>query len=234
MPADSHPVLAVIGACGGVGSSAFCAALARSRADPAALLMDLDATGGGIDLLLGIEDQAGARWADLRLGGGQLDSAQLAQRLPSWGGASILAASAGVGPTAAEAAGVLAAARDVRPVVVDVPRWMPSSADPVLAAADAAMVVVAAEVRCVVAARRLIEALERDWPEGAGRRLAAVARPGAVGLDAVRAHLGLPATTALPVHDWLGGDDGGALRHDAWPRAIAQVADRAWSWAAGA
>ncbi|MDR1998992.1 MAG: hypothetical protein LBQ06_03490, partial [Frankiaceae bacterium] len=115
----------MIGACGGAGASALCAALALTRRDPAPLLVDLDAAGGGIDLLLGIEDEPGARWADLRLGGGELHPAQLAARLPGWGAAAVLAAAGGFAPSAAGVAALLGAARRARPVLLDVPRWLP-------------------------------------------------------------------------------------------------------------
>lgn len=226
-----HPLLAVIGACGGAGASVFCAALVMACTRPPPVLLDLDATGGGIDLLLGIEGKPGARWADLRLGGGDLDPGQLRARLPSWGGASVLAAAGRAAPSAAEVGQVLAAARSARPVVVDVPRWSPACADPALAQADAAVIVVAAEVRCVVAAARLIDDLKRDWPDGAGRRIAAVVRPGAVAFGAVRKHLDPSLAVTLPVHDWLGGDDGGALQDADLPRPLADVARRVWDWA---
>jgi hypothetical protein len=227
-------VLAVIGGCGGAGASVFCAVLALARDDPAPLLVDLDAAGGGIDLLLGIEEQPGARWADLRLGGGELDPAQLADRLPSWGRASVRSSgSDGALPPHPALGRVVGAARTTRAVVLDVPRWLPSHAGDALAEADAAILVVPSEVRAVVAAAALRDALREMWPEGAGRRLAAVVRPGAVELGAVRDHLDLRTAIVLPAHDWLGGDDTGALRQAESPRAVVDAGLRAWAFADG-
>jgi len=69
-------VLGVVGGSGGVGASTFAAVLAAVTGR--AMLVDLDVVGGGIDVLLGIEDVAGARWSGLRVGGGRLDPALLA------------------------------------------------------------------------------------------------------------------------------------------------------------
>ena len=66
----------VVGGSGGVGASTFAAVLAAVTAR--AMLVDIDVVGGGIDVLLGIEDVPGARWSGLRVGGGRLDPGSLA------------------------------------------------------------------------------------------------------------------------------------------------------------
>ena len=56
-------------------------------------LVDGVGNSGGLDLLLGIEDDAGARWPDLRLGEGAVPGADLRAALPATGdGIAVLAA----------------------------------------------------------------------------------------------------------------------------------------------
>lgn len=73
--------IAVAGAAGGVGTSTFAAALARTA--DGALLIDADPCSGGIDLLLGVESMPGARWPDLQFGDGTIDPGDLKRALPA-------------------------------------------------------------------------------------------------------------------------------------------------------
>ncbi|MGC0141435.1 septum site-determining protein Ssd [Pseudactinotalea sp. Z1732] len=87
-------VVGVVGARGGVGASSLAAVLARAAAADRArtALVDLDAVGAGVDLLLGIEDEPGVRWADLTAPEGDYDSQQLTAALPTWHSARVLSA----------------------------------------------------------------------------------------------------------------------------------------------
>lgn len=81
-------VIGVVGACGGAGASVLAAALAR-ECGPHSCLVDVDECGGGIDLLLGLEEEPGARWFDVadlasRPGGG------LGESLLQWHGTAVL------------------------------------------------------------------------------------------------------------------------------------------------
>ena len=60
-------VVAVVGAGGGAGASTFAATLAVAAASRSlrVLLVDGDRSGGGLDVLLGMEDATGIRWPDL-------------------------------------------------------------------------------------------------------------------------------------------------------------------------
>src|SRR5690606_39625962 len=59
-------IVAVIGACGGVGSSVFAAALALSAAESGrSVLVDADPGGPGLEVLLGMEATTGAAWSDV-------------------------------------------------------------------------------------------------------------------------------------------------------------------------
>src|SRR5665648_314116 len=82
----------VVGAAGGVGASTLAALLARRRAADGArvALVDLDPGRGGIEVLLGIEAQAGARWSDLAQVRGTLAGGDLDGLLPRWHGVDVL------------------------------------------------------------------------------------------------------------------------------------------------
>ncbi len=77
-------VLAVVGSGGGAGASTFAATLALAAAGRSlrVLLVDADPLAGGLDVLLGVEDAAGIRWADLVDARGRLGAPALDQALP--------------------------------------------------------------------------------------------------------------------------------------------------------
>lgn len=123
-PVSPAHLVAVVGAGGGVGASTFAALLARqwSRRGPTALV-DLDPSGGGIDVLLGIESSPGIRWPELAAVRGALEPEDLADVLPCWAGVEVLAAGRGAevpGPSAVGPVLDSLAARCTT-VVVDVP-----------------------------------------------------------------------------------------------------------------
>ncbi|WP_342318886.1 septum site-determining protein Ssd [Corynebacterium mayonis] len=76
-------VIAVVGAAGGVGTSTLAACLARlAAAHVEPTLVDAHRFSGGVDLLLGIEDEAGARWGEIVLGEGMVQRADVRRALP--------------------------------------------------------------------------------------------------------------------------------------------------------
>jgi len=152
-------VIGVVGGSGGVGASSFAAVLAWvSRA----VLIDLDAVGGGIDVLLGIEAVPGARWSALRLGGGVLDPALLCAGLPRWGPVPVLAADVTVNPHAQE---VVSAASRAGPVVLDLGRAASPVRDETAALCSLIVAVVGRDVRSLVAAQAVLTSLP-DVPVG--------------------------------------------------------------------
>lgn len=150
------PVLGVVGGSGGVGASTFAAVLAG--ATRRAMLVDLDVSGGGIDVLLGIEGVAGARWSALRVGGGRLDPALLADGLPRWGAVPVLAADAAPASVAALTQ-VLEAAASRGPVVIDLGRGSSTIRDAAVARCALVLVLAAAEVRGLSSARAVAAGL---------------------------------------------------------------------------
>jgi hypothetical protein len=143
------PVLGVVGGSGGVGASTFAAVLAAVAGR--ATLVDVDESGGGIDVLLGIEQVTGARWSGLRVGGGRLDPALLSDGLPRWGPVSVLAAD--TEPAAAAAAQVLDAAATLGPVVVDLARSPSPLRDTAVQRCALVLLFALADVRGLSAAR---------------------------------------------------------------------------------
>ncbi|MBC7292320.1 MAG: pilus assembly protein FlpE, partial [Actinotalea sp.] len=85
-------MVAVVGAAGGVGASTLAALLARRRAiaGDRVLLVDLDPGGGGLDVLLGLEQVDGARWSDLRHVASGVEARPLLDALPHWRGVSVV------------------------------------------------------------------------------------------------------------------------------------------------
>jgi secretion/DNA translocation related CpaE-like protein len=166
---ERGPLVAVGGSCGGAGASTVAVAVALAAA-PGAVLVDADAWGGGLDLLLGAERAEGLRWPDLSGLRGRVAADALLAALPEAAGVHVLAASrrtpVAVPPEALLA--VLDAVRgDGRPVVVDLPRWEPagegSAVPTVLAEADLAVLVVPARLRAATAARLLVETPGSPW-----------------------------------------------------------------------
>jgi hypothetical protein len=122
-------LVVVAGVGGGVGASTFAALLARERARAGrAVLVDLAGT-GGLDVLLGVEQRAGVRWADLvgdasaDVGLDDLGDAleDLAGALPRWRGVEVLSCGRDGGlPPAGAVAPLLGALADAgASVVVD-------------------------------------------------------------------------------------------------------------------
>lgn len=183
-------VIGVLGGSGGVGASSFAAVIA---AVSGALLVDLDVTGGGIDVTLGIESAAGARWSGLQVAGGRLDPDALTGGLPRWGSVPVLAADvAELDPDAVHQ--VLAVAGVAGPVVLDLPRADRPERGVALTACSLIVVLARGDVDGLVAAHALVDALP-DTPCGLICRRGEV-RP----TDAARL-VGRPLLGELPALD---------------------------------
>lgn len=163
-PAASS-VIAVTGACGGAGTSTLAAGLAlTSAATWSTVLIDGDRLGGGLDLLLGIEQLPGLRWPDLASTRGRLPSESFAQQLPAVAGCAVLSWDrAGTSAVTPEAAAVVieAATRAFTTVVVDLQRISDSSTEVLGAAADRVIVLTVASVRAIAATRSVLADLTR-------------------------------------------------------------------------
>jgi secretion/DNA translocation related CpaE-like protein len=178
-PVEAGWLIAVGGSSGGAGASTVATALAVA-ATPGSLLVDGDAGGGGLDLLLGTERAEGLRWPELVGLRGRVAGDALLASLPESDGVHVLAASrAQAVPVPPEAllAVALAGRSNGTPVVVDLPRGDPALTEPVLAEADLAVLVVPGRVRAASAARLLLDGawssavvVARPVPGGPSRR----------------------------------------------------------------
>ena len=55
------------------------------------MLVDADLNGGGLDVLLGVEDEDGSRFGDISAPLGKVDGKALLRELPVWDGVPLLA-----------------------------------------------------------------------------------------------------------------------------------------------
>lgn len=156
-------LVAVVGGRGGAGASTLAAGLAMSapRAGWTSTLIDADPLGGGLDMVLGAEDAAGARWPDLGAAKGRITAGTLENALPRMEGVSVLSWDRGDlfdVPAEAMHAVLSAARRGTDLVVVDLPRRFDAAAEVALTSADITLLLVPAEVRAAAAATRVAAA----------------------------------------------------------------------------
>ena len=194
------PVVAVLGGRGGAGASVLAAGLAVTavNAGQRVLLVDADPLGGGLDLVLGWEDDGGVRWPELTATSGHLDARALVSALPGRGDLAVLSFDRRELPEAPPAAmtAVLDAGRHARDlVVVDLPRHLDPAAVVALQAADQGLLVVPAEVRAATAAAKVAAAAAVHCAH-----LRVVVRgpsPGRLGAEEIANSLHLPLAGAL-------------------------------------
>lgn len=194
-------VVAVIGARGGAGASLLATALAQRAGE--ALLVDLDAYSGGLDLLAGTENAAGLRWGDLRRQSGRLTWPALHAALPRHGPVTVLSGAArgdrtrrvGDIESATVEAVVEAGRRGGVTVVCDLPRGPSEPAEAALGAADLVVVISPGEVRACAAGAALVPRLRAVNPN-----IGLVVRgpaPGGLRAAEVGEIVGLPVLAAL-------------------------------------
>ena len=111
------PVVGVIGGRGGAGASTLAVGLAAVAAGSgvATLLVDADPLGGGLDLLVGVEQEPGLRWADLAGARGRLQPGVLSGMLPAVDDLAVLSWGRSGGSAIAPAAAASAVARQEPP-----------------------------------------------------------------------------------------------------------------------
>lgn len=201
--ATAGRVVSVIGGRGGAGASVLSAAVAVTalRCGQGALLVDGDPLGGGLDLVLGAEVEAGLRWPDLHIQGGRVPASALRSALPGrCAGAARLAVVScdrdGPGPEPDAMAAVIEAGRRAGDTVVcDLPRHPTPAAEAAVDRSDLAVLLVPAEVRACAAARRIAVALQER-----GARLRTIVRgpaPGGLQADDVARAVGAPLLAAV-------------------------------------
>ncbi|HEU4997322.1 MAG TPA: hypothetical protein VFT68_00135, partial [Lapillicoccus sp.] len=138
-------LLVTVGASGGVGASSLATAVAvrAARAGLEVVLVDGCPLGGGLDVVLGAEQERGVRWSDLSRLEGSADGPALLARLPSAEGVRVLSFGRDGAEPSAEVAGAVVAALSAESdlLVVDADASGGSAASAALAAADRVLVV---------------------------------------------------------------------------------------------
>ncbi|GAB3581882.1 hypothetical protein GCM10027445_54340 [Amycolatopsis endophytica] len=165
--APGGQIIGVVGGRGGAGASCLAAvtALTACRHEPGGLLVDCDPLSGGVDAMLGAEHAEGLRWPELRPGAGRLSMPALLKTLPEFRcrGLRLPFLSChrnGDGPTGQSVAAVVEAGRRAgRTVVCDLPRHLDGPGLAVVARADLVVVVIPAEMRACLAAKRVLHQL---------------------------------------------------------------------------
>jgi secretion/DNA translocation related CpaE-like protein len=198
-PEPTADVVVVLGAVGGAGTSTLAAALShQARSDGGvAVLVDLDPTGAGLDVLLGAEQERGARWDELAGVAGRVDESVLFDALLEVDGVRLLSwpSTGEIEPDAAAVTHVLhALGRRPGAVVVDAGRATDVRSLASIPLATRVVVVVPLRVRAVAAARRLVERLPQQI-----QPLVVVREPAPGGLSTadVERALGLPVVATL-------------------------------------
>lgn len=182
-------VIAVVGARGGSGASVLSAGIAARAtiAGESAFLVDCDALGGGLDLLLGAEREDGLRWPGLRVNSGRVSMTDLHEALPGYPGGGgrmpvLSCGRTGAGPTHDSIAAVVDAGRRAgRLVVCDLGRGLEPASRAAATRADLVLLVVPAEVRACAAAARVVGHLAEHVDRSIIRTV--VRAPGPDGLD---------------------------------------------------
>jgi secretion/DNA translocation related CpaE-like protein len=193
-------LVAVVGGRGGAGATTLSAALAitGARLGRRTLLVDADPLGGGIDLVLGGEADAGLRWPDLGATSGRVPGAALTGALPRMNELSVLSWDRGdvlrVPPEAMEAV-LEAGRRSCELVVADLPRGLDDAGRIVLSLASVVLLVVPAEVRAAAAAARMATQLAPLC--GDLRLVVRGPSPSGLSADEIAGALGLPLSGFL-------------------------------------
>lgn len=120
-------VISVVGTAGGVGASVLAAALATRASHKGAAVVAVDARpfGGGLDVVLGVDEEPGLRWRHLMDVVGEVDGAEVFGRIPLAGRCGVVSfdRDAPVVPPREALEGIVAGLSRVSDIVViDAPR----------------------------------------------------------------------------------------------------------------
>ncbi|MET0741261.1 MAG: septum site-determining protein Ssd [Candidatus Nanopelagicales bacterium] len=211
-------VAGVVGGRGGAGASSLATAIAAVAARRAhrSLLVDADPLGGGLDLVLGCEEQEGLRWPDLAEARGRVSARALTSLVPRAHGVGVLAWGRGQPssvPSEAVTSVLDAAARGNDLVVVDLPRAGDAAVTAAASAVEVLLLLIPAELRAVAAAGRV----HQRYSDLIADVRVVVRGPSPSGLDAeaIANALGLPLAGSMRADKSLAG----SLEHGLVPAA---------------
>ncbi len=192
-------VVGVVAARGGAGASVVAATLAGQLAAVGSCALVDMGVGGGLDTLLGLEDEPGLRWPDLADARGLVDGEQLARALVHWRRCAVLSGDRrrpGPPPDAAVGDVLDALTRCHGSVVLDLDRREVCGAASVVAACRVVLLVVPRDLNGVAGALAV-----RDRLAGTVQDVRLVVRgpaPGGLGVGELALTVGLPVSAALP------------------------------------
>jgi secretion/DNA translocation related CpaE-like protein len=217
-------VLAVVGGRGGAGASVFASAVAMAvaRSGHSSMLVDCDPLAGGLDLVLGAENEKGLRWPDIRVRSGRVASSSLRAALPGLAGVKLLSGSRkGFAPEPEAVTAVVSASRRGGDVVVcDLPRELSATVQAALNLADLTVIVVPAELRACASAARVAERLTSLC--GRTEVLVRGPAPGGLRPEEVAAAVDLPLLSWMPYQRGLSAAlEKGVFAHRRGPLAEA-------------
>lgn len=225
-------VVVLLGGSGGVGASTVAASLAwtAARRGTRAMLVDLDPSGGGIDLLVGAERLEGWRWP--RLLGARGHLGDLDGQIPHLDGMDVLAMArddCDDPPTPDAVAAVLASAgRSHQLVLVDVGRELAPSGREAIRRADVTFVLSGTDVRALAAAR---QTTQRVRPLARDLRLLVRSARTSLGSSVAAEAVGLTLFAVVPDDPWLPdaaerGDPPGRGNRPRWNKSCRDLLDR--------
>lgn len=156
---------------------------------PAAVLVDLDFYGGGLDVALGMERVAGVRWSDLVVLANSAQGEPLLSALPKTGQLAVLSAGrSNLHPGEVEVTAVLKVLAETGvPIVVWVPRAALSLVRN-LPGSWVRLVLCCAELPSILSAQQL---LHPQWQPRGGRAEYALIGPGSIPSSQAREYLGV-------------------------------------------
>jgi secretion/DNA translocation related CpaE-like protein len=193
--------IGVVGARGGAGASTLAAALGltAARLGVPALLVDTDALGGSLELVVGCESEPGLRWPDVASTQGRVGAAALRAALPSRDGLAVLSWRQSE-PAALEqeslTAMLAAGQRGSDVVIVDLPRQLTGAATEAVCSADTVLVVACSDVGSAAAGARLLRSLSALC--GDVRLVVRRLRGHPLAPELVSSSLGIPLAAVVP------------------------------------
>ncbi|WP_425308033.1 septum site-determining protein Ssd [Ammonicoccus fulvus] len=223
-------VVAVVGASGGLGTSTLAAGLAWAAAERGlrSAFVDLDAGGGGADLIFGLERQPGWRWPGLTAADGFLGD--LHEHLPHADGLAVVShdrRDATPVPVTAAVAVVRSLGRSHDVVIIDAGARPGTTELAAIRAADGGLLVCSAEVRGLAAATRQLQQIDAHLPMAV---VLSRLRQSSDGVAAVERTLGLSVAASLPADKGIAagadrGDPPGRNAGRAWRTRCGELLD---------
>ncbi|WP_110207430.1 septum site-determining protein Ssd [Nocardioides daejeonensis] len=188
-------VVGLIGGAGGTGTTTFACALGLTAARRSStVLLDLDAQGPGLDVVLGIDEVSGLQWETLGQTTGRLAARSFREALPRRDGLGVVTWAQGkpraLAPFAVRET-LAAAERGHDLVLLDLPRHLDGVTDEMTARCDRLVVVVRGDLPGLSSATRLVHGLRERGP------VSCVLRGGGE-VDDVQRLLGVPVLARIP------------------------------------